>query len=886
MAPIIFLLTLLLPITCVSAQVDVHTLDVHTVQCNHTTPACECRQSADVCVFSLQIELLHAFTRYFIDPQYGERVNIARVYYFGDDGQLYGHTGPQHPFCLNATEDDVSQCTATQTFDASTFKPFIGVNGQVPGPNLIVWENQTVVVNVSNELQMETISIHWHGMYQYNTYFMDGVHHITQCAIDPQKSFRYIFKARPSGTHWYHSHTGVQRSDGLFGALTVRELPAKESQIRAALSQALRQYRDMPAEHTLVISDWFRDDAMEAYSLLESNSWFYEQSGLEPPGADTHAEEFTIGPDGKEAGNYPFWSALINGKGKHPGNEFPYLESRLSVFSVDPGQVYRFRLIGSINNYAFRFSIDEHQLWVVGTDGHWVEPLPADYIALQSGERFDFLLITKPNPTKNNFWMRAEALEIDMPEGTNPATDPPYRLMLDRAAESILHYNRPGASLPTSADYVSIKENSVPVNSTCSSSRPCKMINCPWNIHRAYNWECTYVDSFKLLLPSPEYILPKATPDHVHFFQFGTEGVGALSSVDGRRCLFPSVPPKLTVDDQEFQEIFDREYCKNLDDSNLCINVRTTVSNPACQCVYMKNLEYRKSYRFVLTVAGPHGTFSHPVHMHGHSFFVVKIGLPPINSRTGFVNCFSEDIECDRDYPAEYGKCGYVTNPREGDYACPITKWATGKEYTYPSATTNGKVPTPTSSGKIDPRTPRKDTIMVPAGGYVIIDVVTDNPGVWFMHCHVENHAVEGMGVVLNEAQPNQNPSPPDMRQCGNFEPTLAEFYDWLQFDPDNPATGSPPTAPLANPTTCAAAGFTSGCCSESGNKCYISAGKCWCDASCHRFGNCCPDISSIGCAKCKSVVPVATSSNTQLLVIFVLQFLSIPTILVSVTLK
>ena len=34
-----------------------------------------------------------------------ERVNVARVYYFGDDGRLYGHTGPSHPFCLNETED-------------------------------------------------------------------------------------------------------------------------------------------------------------------------------------------------------------------------------------------------------------------------------------------------------------------------------------------------------------------------------------------------------------------------------------------------------------------------------------------------------------------------------------------------------------------------------------------------------------------------------------------------------------------------------------------------------------------------------------------------------------------------------------------------------------
>ena len=69
------------------------------------------------------------------------------------------------------------------TFDATTFKSFIGVNGQVPGPTLIVWENQTVVAIVSNELQLEAVSIHWHGMTQFNTYFMDGVHHITQCQL-------------------------------------------------------------------------------------------------------------------------------------------------------------------------------------------------------------------------------------------------------------------------------------------------------------------------------------------------------------------------------------------------------------------------------------------------------------------------------------------------------------------------------------------------------------------------------------------------------------------------------------------------------------------------------------------------------------------------------
>jgi FtsP/CotA-like multicopper oxidase with cupredoxin domain len=31
----------------------------------------------------------------------------------------------------------------------------------------------------------------------------------------------------------------------------------------------------------------------------------------------------------------------------------------------------------------------------------------------------------------------------------------------------------------------------------------------------------------------------------------------------------------------------------------------------------------------------------------------------------------------------------------------------------------------------------RRDTVMLPRGGYVVIDVVLDNPGVWPFHCHI-----------------------------------------------------------------------------------------------------------------------------------------------------
>ena len=57
--------------------------------------------------------------------------------------------------------------------------------------------------------------------------------------------------------------------------------------------------------------------------------------------------------------------------------------------------------------------------------------------------------------------------------------------------------------------------------------------------------------------------------------------------------------------------------------------------------------------------------------------------------------------------------------------------------------------------------TVRKDTIMVPAGGYVVIEFLADNPGYWFMHCHIEPHLVRGMAAVIREDEGLPEPGHP-----------------------------------------------------------------------------------------------------------------------------
>ena len=66
------------------------------------------------------------------------------------------------------------------------------VNRMLPGPAIEVCEGDTVSVKVSNNLHLsEETSIHWHGILQKGTQYMDGVGMITQCAIPTYSSFEY-----------------------------------------------------------------------------------------------------------------------------------------------------------------------------------------------------------------------------------------------------------------------------------------------------------------------------------------------------------------------------------------------------------------------------------------------------------------------------------------------------------------------------------------------------------------------------------------------------------------------------------------------------------------------------------------------------------------------
>ena len=59
-----------------------------------------------------------------------------------------------------------------------------------------------IEVRVKNNIPDEGTSIHWHGLLQKNTQYMDGTPGVSQCPIAPGSEFTYRFQADLYGTSW------------------------------------------------------------------------------------------------------------------------------------------------------------------------------------------------------------------------------------------------------------------------------------------------------------------------------------------------------------------------------------------------------------------------------------------------------------------------------------------------------------------------------------------------------------------------------------------------------------------------------------------------------------------------------------------------------------
>ena len=197
-----------------------------------------------------------------------------------------------------------------------------------------------------------------------------------------------------------------------------------------------------------------------------------------------------------------------------------------------------------------------------------------------------------------------------------------------------------------------------------------------------------------------------------------------VSAINGRNFILPSMPPQT-------QGVSQTEICQ------VGSSVSCSTPGTKCRCTHLVDIPESNDYvEFVFNAVsvdsvGNGSGFGHPVHLHGHSFQVVDIGYGQYDTTTGIVNIANSDISCLSD-----DKCSY---PR----------WTNGLD--------------PFKNISITEYTIRKDTIIVPAGGYARVWIIADNPGYWFLHCHIESHQMEGMSVIINELPSKQNCPPSEL---------------------------------------------------------------------------------------------------------------------------
>ena len=210
-------------------------------------------------------------------------------------------------------------------------------DGQIPGKLLRVIEGKPVTIEIVNKLDRPEI-VHWHG--QWIPPDVDGAMEEGSPMIPPGGTKRVTFAPKPSGLHWYHTHTAAHRDlklglySGQFGMLLVegRDHPGNYDQ-----------------EQFLVLHDW------EPY--------------------------FVNSDDGSQMVNYV--AASINGR----------MLGHADPIQVKAGQRVLFHILNASATEPHWLSLPAHQFQVIALDGR---PVPTqanvDILRLGPAERISAIV--------------------------------------------------------------------------------------------------------------------------------------------------------------------------------------------------------------------------------------------------------------------------------------------------------------------------------------------------------------------------------------------------------------------------------------------------------------------------------------------------------------
>ncbi|KAL0535552.1 hypothetical protein IC582_029886 [Cucumis melo] len=537
-------------------------------------------------------------------------------------------------------------------------KQLLTVNGQYPGPTIAVHEGDTVEIKVNNCIN-ENTTIHWHGVKQLRTGWADGPAYITQCPIRSGESYTYKFSVIDQrGTLWWHAHYSWQRASvhGAFIIYPRMPYPFSTFPIEAGIP--------------LIFGEWWNGDVEEV-----------ENEMLKSGGGPNNSDAYTI-----------------NGL---PGPLYPCSSRDTFISTVERGKTYLLRVInGALNDELF-FAIANHTLTVVEIDAAYTKPFNTTAIMIAPGQTTTLLLNTDqiqiPDHSSGILFPMAITPYVTSSFPFNNSTSIGFlryksRKMNKLKRKTKFPSNQIPENLPDMKDTAFATAFSNKLRSLNSPLYPC---NVPKTVHKR-----VFVTISLNLQNCPSRKTCK-----------GLNGKRFFASMNNQSF----VRPDSSILESHYRKIATNSYSTDFPEkpstvfdytgvNPLTKNMNTEFGTKLLAVPYGTNLEIVFQGTNFLSVE------NHPIHVHGHNFFVVGRGFGNFNAG--------------RD-PAKYNL--------------------------------------------VDP--PERNTVAVPRGGWAAIRIKADNPGVWFIHCHLEEHTSWGlaMGLIVRNGEGNSKsllPPPDDLPLC------------------------------------------------------------------------------------------------------------------------
>ncbi|KAJ7524526.1 hypothetical protein O6H91_17G009800 [Diphasiastrum complanatum] len=386
----------------------------------------------------------------------------------------------------------------------------------------------------------------------------------------------------------------------------------------------------MPSDEHTILLEWWNGDVEEI-----------EAAALQTGGIPTISNAFTI-----------------NGQ---PGPFYNCSAADAYKLNVVQGRTYLLRVVNAALNQDLLFGIARHTLTVIAADAEYTKPLKVSTLVVAPGQTVDVLLTA--DQAVGNYYMAA------IPFVSAPA---PF---VNTPTTAILQYD--GAASTNATPIFPI----LPANNDTSygegfyqSLRSLNSQTYPSDVPQTIDRNLLFTTGFNL----------KACPSGQTCQ--GPGGLRLASSINNVSFAFPAISI-LQAYYYNISGVFTTDFPDN--PPTPFDYTGTMPSNPQPESGTKVNvIEYGSNVQLVLQDTSILTLDSHPIHLHGYSFYVVGQGVGNFN-------------------PAS-------------------------DESTF---------------NLVDP--PLRNTVAFPRAGWVAIRWKADNPGVWFMHCHLESHTSWGMEMAF-----------------------------------------------------------------------------------------------------------------------------------------